>query len=169
MDSIQPSAHKGENYILKSNLWKFFKTLRVQANPLYALLVASPINIATIEIVGRGDGVRLRTLSVAQFVAQLGKLPTKQVAYHIIIKVWDESGEAVWSATTREGLSVEVATELLPAMIMHLCRTSAMQGRTFMLTPEVIAHYRFRRRYLEELELLVANCNARIMSENNQQ
>ena len=166
MDSVQTQTHKGENYILKTNLWKFFKTLRAQANPLYCLLLASPIYTAFVEIVGRGDGVRHRRLSIAQFVAQLGKLPTKQVAYHINIKVWGEDGEVIWSATTREHLSVEVATELLPAMIMHLCRTSAVKGHTFVLSPEVISYYHFRQRYIEELELLVSNCNARIASEN---
>ena len=169
MDSVQIQTHKGENYILKTNLWKFFKTLRAQANPLYCLLVASTIDIAFVEIVGREDGVRHRRLSVAQFIAQLGKLPTKQVDYHMNIKVWGDDGEDLWSATTREHLSVEDVTELLPAMIMHLCRSSAVQGRTFMLTPEVISHYHFRQRYIEELELLVLNCNARIASENKQQ
>lgn len=166
MDSIQTNSHKQDNYILKSNLWKFFKSLRVQANPLYCLLVASPIDTAFVEIVGRGDGVRYRRLSVAQFVASLTKLPTKQVVYHINIKVWGEDGEALWSASRREHLSMDVASELLPAMIMHLCRISVAQGRTFVLTLEVINHYHFRRRYIEELELLVLNCNARIASEN---
>ena len=85
MDSVQIQAHKGENYMLKTNLWKFFKTLRAQANPLYCLLVASTMDTAFVEIVGRGDRVRHRRLSVAQFIAQLGKLPTKQVAYHLNI------------------------------------------------------------------------------------
>ena len=168
MDAIQINCHKGENYILKSNLWKFFKTLRVQANPFYCLLVASTIDVAFVEIVGREDGVRHRRFPIAQFIAQLGKLPTKQVAYHLNIKVWGEDGEALWSATTREHLSVEVATELLPAMIMHLCRTSVAQGHTFVLSPEVISYYHFRQRYIEELELLVSNCNARIARELNQ-
>lgn len=166
MDSVQTQNHKGDNYILKTNLWKFFKTLRAQSNPLYCLLVASTIDVAFVEIVGREDGVRHRRLPIAQFIAQLGKLPTKQVAYHLNIKVWGEDGEALWSATTREHLSVEVATELLPAMIMHLCRSAASGGHTFVLTPEVINHYHFRRRYIEELELLVSNCNARIAREN---
>lgn len=166
MDSVQTQAHKGENYILKTNLWKFFKSLRVQANPLYCLLLASPIYTAFVEIVGRGDGVRYRRLSVAQFVASLTKLPTKQVTYHISIKVWGEDGEALWSASRREHLSMDVAAELLPAMIMHLCRSAASEGHTFVLTPEVINHYHFRRRYIEELALLVSNCNARIASEN---
>jgi len=26
MDSVQTNSHKQDNYILKSNLWKFFKT-----------------------------------------------------------------------------------------------------------------------------------------------
>jgi hypothetical protein len=166
MDSVQTQTHKGENYILKTNLWKFFKTLRAQANPLYCLLVASTIDVAFVEIVGREDGVRHRRLSIAQFIAQLGKLPTKQVAYHISIKVWGEDGEALWSASRREHLSMDVAAELLPAMIMHLCRSAASGGHTFVLTPEVINHYHFRRRYIEELALLVSNCNARIASEN---
>ena len=165
MDSVQTQTHKGENYILKTNLWKFFKTLRAQANPLYCLLVASTIDVAFVEIVGRGDGVRHRRLSIAQFIAQLGKLPTKQVCYQLKIKVWGDEGEAVWTASTREQLSVDVAAELLPTMIMHLCRTSAVQGRTFVLTPEVVAYYHFRQRYFEELQLLVSNCNARIASE----
>ncbi len=166
MDSIQTNSHKQDDYILKSNLWKFFKSLRVQANPLYCLLLASPIYTAFVEIVGRGDGVLYRRLSVAQFVASLTKLPTKQVAYHISIKVWGEDGEALWSASRREHLSMDVAAELLPAMIMHLCRSAASAGHIFVLTPEVINHYHFRRRYIEELELLVLNCNARIASEN---
>ena len=111
MDSIQTNSHKQDNYILKSNLWKFFKSLRVQANPLYCLLVASPIDTAFVEIVGRGDGVRYRRLSVAQFMASLTKLPTKQVAYNINIKVWGEDGEALWSASRREHLSMDVAAQ----------------------------------------------------------
>jgi hypothetical protein len=169
MDSVQTQTHKGENYILKTNLWKFFKTLRAQANPLYCLLVASTIDVAFVEIVGRGDGVCHRRLSIAQFIAQLGKLPTKQVAYHLNIKVWGEDGEALWSASRREHLSMDVAAELLPAMIMHLCRSAASGGHTFVLTPEVINHYHFHRRNIEELELLVSNCNTRIASENFKQ
>ena len=169
MDSIQTNSHKQDNYILKSNLWKFFKTLRAQSNPLYCLLVASPIDTAFVEIVGRGDGVRYRRLSVAQFVASLTKLPTKQVVYNINIKVWGEDGEALWSASRREHLSMDVAAGLLPAMIMHLCRSAASGGHTFVLTPEVINHYHFRRRNIEELELLVSNCNTRIASENFKQ
>ena len=165
MDSVHTQARKRENYVLKTNLWKFFKSLQVQANHLYCLLVASPIDVAFVEIVGRSDGVRWRRLSIAQFVAQLGKLPTRQVAYHLNVKVWGDDGETIWSATSREHLSMEVATELLPAMIMYLCCTSVARGRRFMLTPEVISFYHFRRRYIEELELLVSNCNARIASE----
>ena len=166
MDGIQTNSHKQDNYILKSNLWKFFKALRAQANPLFCLLVASPIDTAFVEIVGRGDGVRTRRLSIAQFVASLTKLPTKLVAYHISIKVWGEDGEALWYASRREHLSMDVASELLPAMIMHLCRSAASEGHTFVLTPELINHYHFRRRYIEELELLISNCNARMASEN---
>ena len=109
MDSVQIQTHEAESYILKTNLGKFFKIMRVQANSLYCLLVASTVDVAFVDIVGRGDGVRHRRLSVAQFIAQLSNLPTKQVAYH------------------------------------------------------------FRQRYIEELEHLVLNCNARIASEDKQQ
>lgn len=169
MDSVQIQTHEAESYILKTNLGKFFKIMRVQANSLYCLLVASTVDVAFVDIVGRGDGVRHRRLSVAQFIAQLSNLPTKQVAYHFNIKIWGDDGEELWSATSREHLSVEDVTELLPAMIMHLCRNSAIQGRTFMLTPEVVSYYHFRQRYIEELEHLVLNCNARIASEDKQQ
>lgn len=49
MDTIQTNDHKQENYILKSNLWKLFKTLRAQANPVFSLLAASPIHSACIS------------------------------------------------------------------------------------------------------------------------
>ena len=55
MDSIQTNSHKQDNYILKNNLWKFFKTLRTQANPIYCLFVASPIAYAWVTIIDKMD------------------------------------------------------------------------------------------------------------------
>lgn len=158
MDTAQTTIHKGESYILKSNLWKFFKALRVQANPLYCLLVASPADVAWITIVPREGGGE-RRISVVQFILSLKKMPATGKLYQLHIKFLGEDAERVFVATRLADLSVEAAATHLPAMIAYLCYYYRQRGERLELTPEIIKHYKFKTRYLEELQLLFGRAN----------
>lgn len=158
MDTAQATIHKGESYILKSNLWKFFKTLRVQANPLYCLLVASPVDVAWITIASR-DGGGERRVTIAQFILSLKKMPTTGKVYELHIRLLGDTTERTLSATRLADLSVEVAALLLPEIIAYLCYYYIQRGERLELTPEVIKHYKFKPRYLEELRLLFERAN----------
>ena len=77
METIQTDRHKQQDdYIHKSNLWKFFKALRVQANPVYHLLVATPINDAWITIFDKADSTVQKRISILQFIHSLKKMPS---------------------------------------------------------------------------------------------
>lgn len=158
MDTAQATIHKGESNILKSNLWKFFKTLRVQANPIYCLLVASPVDMAWITIASREGGGE-RRITVAQFILSLKKMPTTGKIYQLHIRLLSEGVEQTLSATRLSDLSVEATAMLLPEIIAYLCYYHRQRGERLELTPETIKHYKFKPRYLEELQLLFGRAN----------
>ena len=85
MDSIQTNSHKQDDYILKSNLWKFFKTLRAQANPIYCLFMASPIAYAWVTIIDKMDSTIHKRISIAQFINTLKKMPSTSKYYRLSI------------------------------------------------------------------------------------
>ena len=161
MDSIQTNSHKQDNYILKSNLWKFFKALRAQANPIYCLFVASPMRYAWISIHDKADSANPRRITIAQFVNSLKKIPATDRHYRLAIRLYDPSTDrsSTYEATLLHDLSVELLREIWPSMIAFHCEEATRQGACFELTPQIIGHYKFKTRYIEELQENINNYN----------
>ncbi len=160
MDIAQAVIHKQDSHILKSNLWKFMKALRAQANPIYCLLVASPISMAWITIIDRLDSTSQKRISVSQFVNALKKMPSEDKHYQLSISLWSElQGKYLFEAAHLSTLSVETMREIFPAMIGCLCADAAQREERFELTPPIIQHYKFKARYIEEINAIVEQCN----------
>ena len=85
MDAIQNYSHNQENRILKRNLWKFFKILRAQANPIYGMLEASPINFAWITIIDKSNPTNSKRIPISKFVGSLKKMPSTSKYYQLNI------------------------------------------------------------------------------------
>lgn len=168
MDAIQTNHHKGENYILKSNLWKFFKALRAQANPIYCLLVASPIHYAWITILDKSDSASQKRISIAQFVNALKKMPSTGKYYQLSINLWSSSQDKyTHNITYRSDLSIEIATAIFPSIVAYHCMEAAQQCTCFELTPQTIQRYKFKERYLEEVKNIFEQCNDAIKKKQN--
>jgi len=167
MDSIQTNSHKQDNYILKRNLWKFFKALRAQANPIYCLLVASPISYAWITIIDKMDSTIQKRISITQFINTLKKMPSTSKYYRLSINTFDidmDSKQSVEISLQHE-LSPEVVTRLLPAIIANHCIEAYSRGERFELTPQIKSHYKFKARYIDELQQIIGQCNKAIIKE----
>ena len=168
MDTIQTNCHKGENYILKSNLWKFFKALRAQANPIYCLLVASPIHCAWITILDKSDSAIQKRISIAQFVNALKKMPSTGKYYQLNINLWSSSQDKyTHNIVYQSSLSVEMAASILPDIVAYHCMEAAAQGGCLELTPQTIQRYKFKERYLDELKNIFEQCNDAIKKKQN--
>lgn len=168
MDVIQTNCHKGENYILKSNLWKFFKALRAQANPIYCLLVASPIHYAWITILDKSDPTSQKRISIAQFVNALEKMPSTGKYYQLSINLWSSSQDKyTHNIVHQSDLSIEMATNILPYIVAFHCMGAAVQGSRLELTPQTIQRYKFKERYLEELKNIFEQCIDAINEKQN--
>ena len=87
MDAIQNYSHNQENSnrILKRNLWKFFKILRAQANPIYGMLEACPINFAWITIIDKSNPMNSKRIPISKFVGSLKKMPSTSKYYQMNI------------------------------------------------------------------------------------
>ena len=168
MDSIQTNSHKQDNYILKSNLWKFFKALRAQANPIYCLLAASPMHYAWISIHDKAESAIQRRITIAQFVNSLKKIPATDKHYRLSIRLYDIATDrsSTYEATLLQDLSVELMREMWPSMIAFHCEEGARQGEPFELTPQTIGHYKFKTRYIEELQENINNYNKSKITKN---
>ncbi len=164
MDSIQTNSHKQDNYILKSNLWKFFKALRAQANPIYCLLVASPISYAWITIIDKADSTIQKRISIAQFINTLKKMPSTGKYYRLSINTYciNSSSTQLFEISMQHELSLETATKLLPAIVARLCIEAYNRGERFELTPPIIQHYKLKARYVGEVRAIVDQCNKTI-------
>ena len=163
MDGIQTNSHKQDNLILKSNLWKFFKTLRVQANPIYCLLVESPISYAWIAILDKSDSTIQKRISIAQFVNSLKKMPSTGKCYQLGFYLWDEQqGKHTRELICQKELSVDTISTLFPAIVANYCAEANKRGEHFELTPQIIQHYKFKARYVEEVRAIVEQCNKTI-------
>lgn len=172
MDTIQANDHKQENYILKSNLWKFFKTLRAQANPVFSLLVASPVHYAWITISDKSDPTIQERISIAQFVNALKKIPSKDKYYLLSINLFlhtseEHKGIYTYNAVRRDELSVDIVKTLWPDIVAYHCAEAIKRNERFELTPQTIKRYKFKARYLDELKLLIEQCNAALEKETN--
>ena len=170
MDTIHTIHNCSEKPILKSNLWKFFKTLRTQANPIYCLLVASPIHYAWITILDRRDNNSQKRITIAQFINSLKKMPSSDKLYQLAINTYvpTESGKQskiTYEVILLQQLSVDIIKKLLPSIVAYHCFERAKQGHHLELTPKTIQHYKFKTRYIEELQRIIEQCNETIATE----
>ncbi len=87
MDAIRNYSHSQENSnrILKRNLWKFFKILRAQANPIYGMLETCPINFAWITIIDKSNPMNSKRIPISKFVGSLKKMPSTSKYYQLNI------------------------------------------------------------------------------------
>ena len=161
MDSIQTNSRKQDNYILKSNLWKFFKTLRAQANPIYCLFVASPIAYAWVTIIDKMDSTIQKRISIAQFINTLKKMPSTGKYYRLSINTYniEKGNKQIFEASLLHELSFDVAAQLLPAIIAYHCVEAQDRGERFELTQQIKQEYKFKTRYIEELQMIIEQCN----------
>ena len=168
MDAIQTNHHEGENYILKSNLWKFFKTLRAQANPIYCLLVASPIHYAWITILDKSDSASQKRITIAQFVHALKKMPSTGKYYQLSINLWSYlQDKHTHNIIYQSDLSVEMATAIYPDLVAYHCVEQMQQDTRLELTPQTIQRYKLKARYLDELKTIIQQCNDAIEKKPN--
>lgn len=167
MDSIQTNSHKQDNYILKSNLWKFFKTLRAQSNHIYCLLVASPISYAWITIIDKSDSTIQKRISIAQFVNSLRKMPSTGKYYRLSINIYNTGicRKQIFETSFQSELSLDAAIMLLPLIIANHCIEAHSRGERFELTPQIKSHYKFKARYIDELQQIIGQCNKAIIKE----
>ena len=168
MDAIQTNHHKGENFILKSNLWKFFKALRAQANPIYCLLVASPIHYAWITILDKSDSASQKRITIAQFVHALKKMPSTGKYYQLSINLWSYlQDKHTHNIIYQSDLSVEMATAIYPDLVAYHCVEEMQQDTRLELTPQTIQRYKLKARYLDELKTIIQQCNDAIEKKPN--
>ena len=172
MDSIQTNSCKQDNHILKSNLWKFFKALRAQANPIYCLLVASPVHYAWITISDKSDPTIQKRISIAHFVNALKKTPSKDKYYQLCINLFSHTSDKhkgiyTYNAISRDKLSVDIIKTLWPDIVAYHCAEAIKRNERFELTLQTIKRYKFKARYLDELKLLIEQCNAALEKETN--
>lgn len=170
METTPTGTHKQDHYILKSNLWKFFKALRAQANPIYCLLAASPMRYAWISIHDKADAAAQRRITIAQFVNSLKKIPATDKHYRLSIRLYDPSTDrsSTYEATFLHDLSVESIREMLPSMIAVHCEEGARQGVPFELTSQIIGHYKFKTRYIDALQSIITRCNHILFTKSEQ-
>ena len=171
MDAIHTNHNCTDKPILKSNLWKFFKTLRTQANPVYCLLAASPIHYAWITIVDKNDSNSQKRITIAQFINSLKKMPLTGKLYQLAINTYSSTesgkkGNITYEAIFLQQLSVEIIDRELPSIIAFHCIESIKQGLHFELTPQTILHYKFKARYIDELKTIIQQCNDAIKINN---
>ena len=170
MDTIQTNNHCSQDLILKSNLWKFFKTLRVQANPIYYLLVASPVHYAWITISDKSDPTSQKRISVSQFINSLKKLPTTDKSYRLGICLYDPAApehlrRQTFEAAYRHELSVETILKYLYNIITFHCWEALKKCERLEITPQTIAHYKFKARYVEQMKAIFEQCNTALTNE----
>lgn len=95
MDTIQTNDHKQENYILKSNLWKLFKTLRAQANPVFSLLAASPIHSAWIVMYKKDNHNDSQRITVSEFVDNFNNIPNINTLFKLGIRLYYPANQRI--------------------------------------------------------------------------
>lgn len=148
------------DYILKSNLWKFFKSLRVQANQIYCMLVASPIHYAWITIVDKKDSSVQQRITIAQFVKSLKEMPSAGKCYKLGINLYLNNTQSSFEAACLSELSVEIVEGLFVGIVSYHCKEWKDSGKLLELTPQTIQHYKFKQRYIQDLQTIVEQCNA---------
>ncbi len=176
MDTIQTNDHKQENYILKSNLWKLFKTLRAQANPVFSLLAASPIHSAWIVMYKKDNHGDFQRITVSEFVDNLKNIPNVNTLFKLGIRLYYPANQRIscgggyngyheFEAQYRHELSSETVIGLFPNMVACLCKEASKSGDEFALTPDVVRQYRFKPHYMDDIAVIVSQCNEAIRKE----
>lgn len=145
--------------IFKRNLWKFFKVLQVQANQIYCLLVASPIHYAWITIINREEPATQKRVSIAHFVKNHSKMPSSDVFYHLTINLY---GERTYEAKCVKDLHIKNIEALYPDIIAYHCQENIKQGKRFELNLQTVKHYKFKARYIEDLKIIIEQCNNKL-------
>ena len=172
MDNFQLNNSRGENHIHKSNLWKFFRTLRVQANPIYCLLVASPVSHAWIIINDKSGIAAPRIVAVSKFINSLSKMPSKDTCYTLCINLWylkenDIQAQGRLEAARLSELSIEIIKTYFPSIMAYHCAQAKKCGESFELSLQNIRKYKFKSRYLKELQDIVQQYNKLLETEES--
>lgn len=155
------------DYILKSNLWKFFKSLRVQANQIYCMLVASPIHYAWITVVDKKDSSVQQRVTIAQFVNSLKEMPSVGKCYKLGINLYLNKTKRSYEAACLSELSVEIVEGLFVGIVSYHCKEWADSGNRLEFTPQVIQHYKFKLRYVQDMQTIIEQCNASLIMNKN--
>ena len=160
MDTIHLNSCRDGNIILKSNLWKFFRALRVQANPLYCLLVASPVNYARVTLYDRKGLSASKVFTVSKFINSLSKMPSKGYRYSLSINLYYPKEDGLWQEGVYEAshlgeLSVDLIKAHYSAVVSYHCLQYQKEGKIFELTPSVIGYYKFKLKYIKELQEII--------------
>ena len=150
------------DYILKSNLWKFFKSLRVQANQIYCMLVASPVDYAWITVVDKNNSNDAWRVSIAQFVGSLRTMPSVGKYYKLNINLYLNQKETCFEAACLPELSVATVEGLFVGIVAYHCKECANRGTRLSLTPQVLQHYKLKKRYIADLQAIIDQCNATV-------
>jgi len=50
-------------------------------------------------------------------------------------------------------------------MVACLCKEATKQGEVFALTPDVVRQYRFKPHYIDDIAVIVSQCNEAIRKE----
>lgn len=164
--------------IIKNNLRKLFKILRAQANPVYSLLVASPVHVAWIERCSEGNDCPPQRFSIARFIDSIqesgsDRTPHKlsiELYYPVYKSITNRGGVFGWhtyEANYRNELSSDILISLFPYMVAYLCKKAAIRGEVFSLTPSVSRQYHFKPHYLDEIGIIVSQCNEAILHEES--
>jgi hypothetical protein len=154
------------DYILKSNLWKFFKSLRVHANQIYCMLVASPVHCAWIVVVDKNSNLS-RRISIAQFIGSVRTVTSVGKYYKLNINLLLNGKETCFEVSELSGLSVERVEMLFPSIVSFHCKDWADRGKLLTLTPQVIQHYKLKKRYVADLQSIIDQCNATLQTDIN--
>lgn len=168
MAFVQEKSCSLEDIILKCNLWKFFKALRAQANPLYCLLAASPIECAWITISERGTDETSLRISITQFLTTHNTLPSTGNQYRLNMRLYDSAcGELAYTINSRSELAVERLEPLLSAFVGALCGYYKSKGTRLELTPATINRFKIKARYIGELQSLFESANRALEGDIN--
>ena len=174
MDAISLDRCRDEKRILNSNLWKFFRALRAQANPIYCLLVASPVAYAWVTVFDKAGISAPKIVSVSRFINSLSKMPSKEKYYSLSISLYHLSnsnsnilGKDIYRAEHLCDLSVDLIKTNLLSIIAYHCAEAISRGERFELNPSTISYFKFKLRYVNELKQLVQQCNGLLEAKSN--
>ncbi|MBP3383095.1 MAG: hypothetical protein J6K78_04210 [Tidjanibacter sp.] len=108
-----------------------------------------------------------RRIPVAQFVNSLKKMPSTGKYYRLSINTYNInlSHQQIFEASFRRELSLDAATSLLPMMVAFHCLEAHRRGERFELTPQIKSQYKFKARYVEELQQIIEQCNQAIIKQ----